>query len=472
MSNATHSEPDQAPPDSARPSRLAWWLHPKVALPLTLFVLILLAPLLYRSYRISSIPDIGDPFDVAAFEAIVVPASDNAAEIYAAANKLRVKGTYSSDDLERVFENGWEETTEPVQKWLTANEPALDEWRRATERPTAQFVMSKEMWFASPTPSVSELREFTNLARLRAERCLHGSDIEGAWSWLLASLRGSRHFGQHGKLLDRLIGAFNFSTIAHSVNRWAADPRVDENHLRKAEEDFDAVDAMTPMNSIPVKYEYLSCLHTFERGLTLEDLGATPAAIGVSESVLSPVLYFSGDPEYSRRLTQQVFSDWLEQIDLPKWKRAPIASVRFGLYSTAAKPGRLSVSELESRLLSVSLARELLPLFSRVAEHLDREFAKRMALKLTLAAQRYYRLNGDWPGKLEDLVPSFLIDLPDDPFGKAGETLQLKRDADGLIIYSLGSNDFDDGGAVRLVELSKSDEGFRLKRPRSPSAEK
>jgi len=111
-------------------------------------------------------------------------------------------------------------------------------------------------------------------------------------------------------------------------------------------------------------------------------------------------------------------------------------------------------------------------LFSHVAEHLDRELAKRMALKLTLAAQRYYRLNGDWPGKLEELVPSFLIELPADPFGKAGETLQLKSDADGLIIYSLGINEFDDGGAVRLVELSKGDEGFRLKRPQSPSAEK
>lgn len=472
MGQPTHTEPDQPPPDIARPSRLAWWLHPKVALPLMLFVLILLSPFLYRSYRISTIPDIGDPFDVAAFEAVEIPATDNAAEIYAAANKLRVKGTYSSDDLERVFENGWEETTEPVQKWLTANEPALDEWRRATERPTAQFVMSKEMWFASPTPSISELREFANLVQLRAEQCLHESDIEGAWSWLRASLRGSRHLGQHGKLLDRIIGVLFFSKIAQSINRWAADPRVDENHLRKAAADFDAVDAMTPMNSIPIKYEYLSCLHTFERDLTLGDLGATPATIGVSESVLSPVLYFLGDPEYSRRLTQQVFAGWLEQIDLPKWKRAPMTSVRLGLYSTAFKSGRLSVSELEARLHSVSLARELLPLFSHVAEHLDRELAKRMALKLTLAAQRYYRLNGDWPGKLEELVPSFLIELPADPFGKAGETLQLKSDADGLIIYSLGINEFDDGGAVRLVELSKGDEGFRLKRPQSPSAEK
>lgn len=471
MSNETHTDQDQPPPDTARPSRLAWWLHPKVALPLTLFVFILLAPFLYRSYRISSIPDIGDPFDVAAFEAIVVPASDNAAEIYAAANKLRVTATFKSEELERVFEYGWEESTEPLQKWLAANEPALNEWRHATEHPTAQFVMSQGMWFASSTPSVSEQREFTNLALLRAERCLDESDIEGAWGWLHASLRGSRHLGQYGGLHERLTGVFNFSRIAHSVNRWAADPRVDENHLRKAAEVFDAIDAMTPMNSTPIKYEYLSCLHTFERGPTLEDLGATPAAIGVSESFLSPVLYFSGDTEYSRRLTQQVFSVWLEQIGLPKWKRAPIASVRFGLYSTASKPGRLSVAELESRLLSISLARELLPLFSHVAEHLDREFAKRMALKLTLAVQRYHRLNGDWPGKLEDLVPSFLIELPADPFGKAGETLQLKRDGNDLIIYSLGSNDFDDGGAVRLVELSKSDEGFRLKRPGLPSVQ-
>ena len=80
MSDPTHIGEDQRPPlEASRQSRLAWWLHPKVALPLSLLAVILLSPFLYRGYRISSVPDIGDPFDVAAFEAVEIPESDNAA---------------------------------------------------------------------------------------------------------------------------------------------------------------------------------------------------------------------------------------------------------------------------------------------------------------------------------------------------------------------------------------------------------
>ena len=469
MSQPTHSEPGQPPPDNARPSRLAWWLHPKVALPLTLFVLILLGPLLYRNYRISSVPDIGDPFDVAAFEAVEIPATDNAAEIYVATDAMLVRGKYPTEDLDRVFENGWSDATEELQKLLTANERALDEWRRGTERPTVQFVSPKEISIHSILPSVYELREFSRLTRLRAERCLHEGDIVEAWDWLRAGVRASRQLGQHGGFVERLVGIYTFSLVAQGINRWAADPRVDESFLRKAAEQFDADDAMTPLTSVGFKSEYVCYLHMIESDPSLTNLGAMITDNGVPASALPVFMFVMGEPEYSRLLVQHVFDGWLEHVDLPKWKRASKATVSLGMYPPVPKPGQLSGPKLGSRLDSIRLARARL---SQHEEHVDREAAHRAALKLTLAVQRHYRLHGDWPGKLEDLAPDILKELPADPFGKSGETLLLKRDGDDLIIYSLGNNGFDDSGAIIPAGASPLDEGFRLKRPRSPSADK
>ena len=85
---------------------------------------------------------------------------------------------------------------------------------------------------------------------------------------------------------------------------------------------------------------------------------------------------------------------------------------------------------------------------------------------LSLASQLYHRQHGDWPTKLEDLVPDILSKLPADPYGKSGETLLLKRDGDELIIYSVGTNQMDDGGKFgQSPEDDSFDEGFCLKRP-------
>ena len=227
---------------------------------------------------------------------------------------------------------------------------------------------------------------------------------------------------------------------------------------------------MTPLPSVALKCEYLVLLHTVESDYPWETIVATLGSLGTSartcvpDRLLPSLLFVKGEPEGSLRLTQQAFANWLEQSDLPRWKRTKLAS-RFGFRTPPSKPGRLSAPELESLIMSFDLARSWLPALSQFEEAVDREAARRAALRLTLAAQRYRRHHGDWPVKLEDLVPDFIDKLPSDPFGKSGESLQLKRDGDELLIYSLGPNEVDDGGKVEHDHGSPVDEGFRVKPP-------
>ena len=67
-----------------------------------------------------------------------------------------------------------------------------------------------------------------------------------------------------------------------------------------------------------------------------------------------------------------------------------------------------------------------------------------LASRAGLACRLYKSRNGGYPERLEDLVPALLPEVPIDPF--TGKPLVYRREGEGFIVYSLGSNEKDDGG--------------------------
>ena len=61
-----------------------------------------------------------------------------------------------------------------------------------------------------------------------------------------------------------------------------------------------------------------------------------------------------------------------------------------------------------------------------------------------LALKLFKNRTGEYPENLEALVPGILGKIPLDPF--TGAPLVYRRDGPGFIVYSLGSNERDDGG--------------------------
>ncbi len=86
---------ESTPADSSRKPRwvrgVLFFLRPKVGIPLVLVGLLVVTPFLYRGYQLSQVPDIGDPFDVAAFSKLHVPNQRNAFVEYGKAGKLYVE---------------------------------------------------------------------------------------------------------------------------------------------------------------------------------------------------------------------------------------------------------------------------------------------------------------------------------------------------------------------------------------------
>ena len=80
---------------------------------------------------------------------------------------------------------------------------------------------------------------------------------------------------------------------------------------------------------------------------------------------------------------------------------------------------------------------------------------------VALAAERYRIAHGHWPESLTLLVPEFLAKVPLDPYD--ANPLRYRRLADGVVIYSIGKNEKDDGGKFDRQNLRESpDIGFQL----------
>lgn len=456
-----------------KPSRLLWWLHPKVALPLTLLGLLLAAPFLYRGYRISRVPDIGDPFDVEAFGTVDIAPADNAITQYALATTLLRTRGYGDVEIaieEKARAQGWTFASAAVTKWLDDNQPALAEWRKGTERSQAVVIQPKDFRFTSTIEVVQESREFTRLATLQAERCAHDGDLEAAWGWLLASVRASRHVEQNGCLIQRLVGIAMFFSAADGMKRWSAHPAVTPDLLRKALAEFHEADRLTPPNSVAMKTEYLVLRNTLREAKSLGEL--LEFSSDGPPSLQAPALFVMGEPELSLKVFQHVFANQLSEIDKPKASRAPTAAGVFNFYDlppgiTKCLPAR----ELDQIVNSAILARLTLPAYQQADAAMQREAARRAAVSLMLACQLHHRLHGDWPAKIEDLVPDILAEPPADPLGKAGELMRLKRDGDDLVIYSVGLNGNDDGGNIGDAAGGNPneapDQGIRAKQPKN-----
>jgi hypothetical protein len=99
--------------------------------------------------------------------------------------------------------------------------------------------------------------------------------------------------------------------------------------------------------------------------------------------------------------------------------------------------------------------------YDRYDADLCRDEAPFRAAVAVLAAERFRRAEGRWPGTLDELVPQYLAGVPRDPFDLG--PLKLAGRPDGIVIYSVGPDGKDDGGAVwQEGNRTGNDLGVRL----------
>lgn len=107
----------------------------------------------------------------------------------------------------------------------------------------------------------------------------------------------------------------------------------------------------------------------------------------------------------------------------------------------------------------------LIPSLQRACTLHTMAVAQVRAARTAMAVERCRVEEGHFPASLDVLVPDYLDAVPIDPFD--GKPLRYKLDDNGAVIYSIGDDGTDHGGAVRPLGKSGKapDTGFRLLAP-------
>ena len=69
-----------------------------------------------------------------------------------------------------------------------------------------------------------------------------------------------------------------------------------------------------------------------------------------------------------------------------------------------------------------------------------------------LALASFHRRHDRWPESLSELVPDYVAQVPIDPLDPNGAELRYRRGANDYVLYSVGPNCLDDGGASPIED--------------------
>ncbi len=95
------------------------------------------------------------------------------------------------------------------------------------------------------------------------------------------------------------------------------------------------------------------------------------------------------------------------------------------------------------------LIKAFLPATMSLRSAVFRAETEQSAAQIVVAAYLYKMDNGEFPETLGQLVGKYLRSAPIDPFD--GQPLRYKRTAEHFVVYSIGGDQFDDGGIPVLV---------------------
>jgi len=416
------------------------------------------------------IPDIGEPFDVKAFEAYSLPAGKNADSLYLLAQRSLVKLDYhrlefaasqaTEKSARQAALRGWREANEGARHWLDANTKALGVWKVGTERAEAIEVPLSEFEYESLLPIAQDARVFTMLALLKASQLTSEGHTAEAWSWYRAALRASRHIGMYGCAVERMIGTEVCRLARAPILNWAARPEVSAADLRQALTDVAVVDAMTAPVSRTLKVEYLSVRHSIPRIL---------ANLRKEHPFVAVAVRQSGRPEKMVRVANLWFANWLANAERPRWQRKPMTDKRIGLFepdpgSPKLPPARelkklvaMQLSGLEPNMgmISSPIVDYALPGMTSLFDVDDQDRVNRAAVSVGLALQLYFREHGQFPQALAELVQAgYLKSVLLDPFGK-GEAMHYRLEGsstDHAVVWSVGLDGTNQEGKLPTAE--------------------
>jgi hypothetical protein len=361
--------------------------------------------------------------------------------------------------------------------WTSEQLPPLADWIAASEKPFAMLTEASQRpkwWSPSPSllddkhyegaiqmllPGVQRLRGVGRAYSIRAMWHAGEGRPQEAWDDLKTSMRFARLCSQGLTLVEQLVGIAvdaialrQTTTFLHHCQPDAELARQVLADLNTFEKPCDVVRSFGQGERLFMadtvimllqNDEYLNVVDFGNAGGGIMNFGLTAMSCRVDwNHVLR-----EGNRWCDRLCEAAGKSDFKErQIAMIEYEGDLNAEVE-----TVRNPARIATTFLNTRARSAWIADALMGLMMPALEAaLKAEERATVLLDLTrvAAALAVYRAeNGEYPEKLEQLVPSVLEKLPEDLY--SGNPFKYSRKPDGgYVLYSVFQNGTDDRGSA------------------------
>ncbi|HEV7223253.1 MAG TPA: hypothetical protein VGN42_11170, partial [Pirellulales bacterium] len=316
-----------------------------------------------------------------------------------------------------------------AEAFLAQYREPLEKLHRASELGgDARFPISFSD-VSMPLPHL-QLDNAVRLLKLESEVRVHRNDAPGAVESVRAILAAGRGLERYPFLYPQLVRMAMNGAGCSQIERLLSTFELSEQDLIRLDGDLAAIDEAA----------------AFRRGLLGQRAYGiyafgNPSALGPDAPAMSSwgALRTVDETAYLQVMAKYIAAT--ESSSLPL--RDAIAQTRDEVTAIMDSPSARWRYPL-TRLLAPSLEESRQPSLHESMDSICRAQAEQATTRSAIAIERYRRVHGEAPEKLDQLVPEFLDQPPVDPFD--GAPLRYRVDAGGYKVYSIGPDGIDQGG--------------------------
>jgi hypothetical protein len=398
---------------------------------------------------LNGLPDIGDPFDVAAFRAVRIPDDQNAFSYLGRAAKMVTE--YPSIPRSMSQSDGtvsWSKADPKLRAWVEENAHAIALFQQAGEQADAGLDLAADFSGISLSPNMLSV-----LVLLEASKRQEAGDTAGAWDCYRAVLRVAGHVVRRGNLDQQHrvnVILLPRGWLQQRLATWAADPRTTIPQLKIALDEVLGAEPKPEWDSVALKTGYLEIMRWIEQPIRPLDrqhiegewtvrLGDMQLPADLVESIEAARRSLLREPERSRRVLRLLFANWLAQAENPELQARkpavrvvltgtrPISLLLYDVSRVAPYGARALPPQEVARWLVATRDAKLQILGSNgriTGWPPNRAYRKaHREIVMMLAKEIDHRERGALPLSAGDRIGLYLKNLPDDNLaGPADET--------------------------------------------------
>jgi hypothetical protein len=355
-----------------------------------------------------------------------------------------------SDISPEILLNG--EIHQELKSELQKVPAALAEARSLANFPTGRYQVNWRLDYLFTQLPCQDARPVVNLVWLDATLRAQEGDLDGAIASDLAILNAGRSMGDEPCLISQLVRLAGANVAITTLERILAQGQASEHALRNLQTNFE--DEMSkPLFLYGVRGERAG------HHRMIEAIEAGKIKVSNMTSVMS-----SAPPTGLEAWWENVSGEWEFHRSHAPWIRVMTKIVEIAKLPVEQQRSRLKIyaeSIDRDRRIPVYV-RLVVPAVTRVGESVARNQAWLRCTVVAIATERYRLAHNHWPESLQQLVPDFLQEVPLDPYD--GKPLRYRRLQDGVVIYSIGPDEKDDGGKLDRQNPTApgTDLGFQL----------